>query len=95
MTQKRVLLIIPAYNEEQNIEATIRQITAYPQQERYVLDYIVIDDGSTGRTGTPASIWYRTWGSAARYRPDTSTHPAISMMPRCSLTGTVSMISGH
>lgn len=51
MTQKRVLLIIPAYNEEQNIEATIRQITAYPQQERYVLDYIVIDDGSTDRTG--------------------------------------------
>ena len=51
MTQKRVLLIIPAYNEEQNIEATIRQITAYPKQERYVLDYIVIDDGSTDRTG--------------------------------------------
>ena len=49
--KKRVLLIIPAYNEEQNIEATIRQITAYPQQERYVLDYIVIDDGSTDRTG--------------------------------------------
>ena len=51
MPQKRVLLIIPAYNEEQNIEATIRQITAYPKQERYVLDYIVIDDGSTDRTG--------------------------------------------
>ena len=88
MTQKRVLLIIPAYNEEQNIEATIRQITAYPKQERYVLDYIVIDDGSTDRTG-------ETWGLAAQCRLDTSTHPAISMMPRCSLTGTASMIFGH
>ena len=51
MTQKRVLLIIPAYNEEQNIEATVSQIMAYPKQERYALDYIIIDDGSTDRTG--------------------------------------------
>ena len=42
----RVLVIIPAYNEELNIENTVRQIlTKCP-----FLDYIVINDGSSDRT---------------------------------------------
>ena len=51
MTKKRVLLIVPAFNEEQNIEKTIGQIKAYQPRDDYTLDYIVIDDGSTDGTG--------------------------------------------
>ena len=39
----KTLLIIPAYNEEDNIEATIKKI-----DEKY--DYIIINDGSTDNT---------------------------------------------
>ena len=35
MSQKRVLLIIPAYNEERNIEKTIGQILSFPPQEGF------------------------------------------------------------
>lgn len=42
----RVLIIIPAYNEEQSIKATVAKI----QKTEY--DYIVINDGSTDSTKT-------------------------------------------
>lgn len=41
----RVLIIIPAYNEEANILNTVQEITKYT-----TYDYIVINDGSTDRT---------------------------------------------
>ncbi len=42
-----LLIMIPAYNEEDNIEFVVdRLIKGYPQY-----DYIVINDGSTDRTG--------------------------------------------
>lgn len=47
---RKVLLIIPAYNEEANIQATIEQIRSFQPRERYQLDYIVINDGSTDAT---------------------------------------------
>lgn len=41
-----ILLVIPAYNEEANIEAVVdRLIREYPQ-----LSYVIINDGSTDRT---------------------------------------------
>lgn len=44
---KRVLLIIPAYNEADSIEKVIDTLVCnYPQY-----DYVVINDGSTDRTG--------------------------------------------
>ena len=43
----RILLIIPAYNEEENILNTINNIKSY---KKYSLDYIVINDGSTDKT---------------------------------------------
>lgn len=49
----KVLLIIPAYNEEKNIGSTIGQIKKYMAEKSHSdfdLDYIVIDDGSTDRT---------------------------------------------
>lgn len=43
---KKVLIIIPAYNEEENIEKVVDNlITNFPQY-----DYIIVNDGSTDRT---------------------------------------------
>ncbi len=42
----KILLIIPAFNEQENIKRTIEKIKAYSQE----IDYIVIDDGSTDNT---------------------------------------------
>ena len=48
---KRVLLIVPAYNEEANIERVVQTIVDYAAQETaYQLDYIIINDGSTDNT---------------------------------------------
>lgn len=47
----RVLLVIPAYNEEENIVNTVRQIREARFSPEFSVDYIVINDGSTDRTG--------------------------------------------
>ena len=42
----KVLIVIPAYNEEANIEHVVRELEEkYPQ-----FDYIVVNDGSRDRT---------------------------------------------
>ena len=48
----KVLVIIPAYNEEESILKTVQSILDYREQRQldFVLDYIVINDGSTDRT---------------------------------------------
>lgn len=46
----RVLLIIPAYNEEANILSTVNRIRDFSPERQYQLRYIVIDDGSTDHT---------------------------------------------
>lgn len=47
----RVLLIVPAYNDEANIERVVQTIVDYAAQETaYQLDYIIINDGSTDNT---------------------------------------------
>lgn len=47
----RVLLIIPAYNEEANIQKVVERVTAFAAQKReYELDYIIINDGSKDQT---------------------------------------------
>ncbi|WP_427813880.1 glycosyltransferase family 2 protein [Enterococcus sp. 22-H-5-01] len=47
MKQKRILLIIPAYNEAEGIVEVIRTVDEYRKKTDYDLDYIVINDGST------------------------------------------------
>lgn len=42
----KILLIIPAYNEEENIIQTVKKIREHDE----ILDYIVINDGSTDNT---------------------------------------------
>lgn len=46
----RVLMIIPAYNEELNIENTINKIKKYNKKNKNSIDYIIINDGSTDNT---------------------------------------------
>lgn len=43
---KKVLLIIPAYNEQENILKTVQTIREYSEE----IDYVVINDGSTDDT---------------------------------------------
>ena len=40
-------VIIPAYNEEQRLPSTVRDITAYLNDNKYDYELIVVDDGST------------------------------------------------
>lgn len=46
----KVLLIIPAYNEEESILSTIEAVKEYQKIFPYQLDYIVINDGSVDDT---------------------------------------------
>ena len=42
----KILMIIPAYNEQENIKKTVETITNYKEK----LEYVVINDGSTDNT---------------------------------------------
>ena len=46
MKENKILLIIPAYNEEKNILNTVKKV----EESNFKLDYIVINDGSTDNT---------------------------------------------
>ena len=46
----KILMIIPAYNEELNIVNTINKIKAHNDKSEYKVDYIIINDGSTDNT---------------------------------------------
>lgn len=48
--KKKVLLIIPAFNEEESIINTVNQVERF-YDENFQLDYVVINDGSTDTTG--------------------------------------------
>ena len=48
----KVLLIIPAYNEEDNILKTCQDIQAYNRKHKQKYDFVVINDGSKDSTGT-------------------------------------------
>lgn len=46
----KVLMIVPAYNEELNIKDTVNKIIDYNKKSNNEIDYIVINDGSTDKT---------------------------------------------
>ena len=46
----KILLIIPAYNEEKNIMNTVNSISNYNKKNNKKYDYIVINDGSNDNT---------------------------------------------
>ena len=50
MNNKRILIIIPAYNEEDNILNTYENIIKYNKKNKTNYDVVVINDGSTDST---------------------------------------------
>lgn len=50
MKKKKILLIIPAYNEQDSILSTIQMIETYNLSSLNTIDYVVINDGSTDHT---------------------------------------------
>ena len=50
MKKNKILLIIPAYNEEENILKTYKTIINYNKQNKTNYDVVVINDGSTDNT---------------------------------------------
>lgn len=50
MKNKKILFIIPAYNEEKSILKTVNTIVDYNKKNKTNLDYIVINDGSKDNT---------------------------------------------
>lgn len=46
----KVLIIIPAYNEEASILKTTNTIKSFNKEVPFELDYIIINDGSTDST---------------------------------------------
>lgn len=52
MKEDKILLIIPAYNEEENIERVVKELT----KDSSGYDYVVINDGSADATGKLCEI---------------------------------------
>lgn len=50
MKKYKILLIIPAYNEEENIKKTVDTINEYNKKNRTNYDFVVINDGSRDNT---------------------------------------------
>ena len=48
--KKKINIIIPAYNEAENIAFIISEIDKYTKGLNYSCEYIFIDDGSTDNT---------------------------------------------
>src|SRR5580704_2662292 len=50
MAETWLSIVVPAYNEEHRIEASLRKIRAYTEAQRSPVEVIVVDDGSTDET---------------------------------------------
>lgn len=50
MTPKSISIVVPAYNEEKNIQSTVGIIHAFFRENFSDFEIIVVDDGSTDRT---------------------------------------------
>lgn len=50
MEKPYLSVVVPAYNEEKNIERTVRQIHQFLLEESYPFEIVVVDDGSLDKT---------------------------------------------
>jgi dolichyl-phosphate beta-glucosyltransferase len=50
-------VIIPAYNEEQRLPATLESVVAYLKEQGYASEVLVVDDGSRDRTPDIVRTW--------------------------------------
>ena len=46
----KILLIVPSYNEENNVLENYRKIVEYNKNSKYIYDALIINDGSTDKT---------------------------------------------
>jgi glycosyltransferase involved in cell wall biosynthesis len=53
-TRPDISVVVPAFNEENRLEGTLRAILGYLNQRRGAFEILVIDDGSTDRTAQVA-----------------------------------------
>jgi len=49
-------IVIPAYNEEENISSTLQDIAQYLKTKNYLYEVIVADDGSNDKTAELAAF---------------------------------------
>jgi glycosyltransferase involved in cell wall biosynthesis len=57
ISQPRVSIVIPAYNEARRIEFTLEKTIAYLDSQLYTWELIVVDDGSTDQTQVLAEVF--------------------------------------
>ena len=50
MSGRRISLVIPFYNEEENVDNTLAEIARFVDRERYQWEVVAINDGSRDRT---------------------------------------------
>ncbi len=60
MNQPSLSVVIPAYNEQRRLGATLRQITHYLQDRALTFEIVVIDDGSSDGTSGVARAFERS-----------------------------------
>jgi len=57
----KLSVVIPAYNEQHRIAATLEECIAYLRQQDYAAEIIVVDDGSRDATADIARSFTRSW----------------------------------
>lgn len=60
MTTPFLSIVIPAYNEELRLAASLRQVAAFVKTQNYPIEVIVVDNNSTDQTGTIARDFAET-----------------------------------
>jgi dolichyl-phosphate beta-glucosyltransferase len=53
-------VVIPAYNEEERLPVTLNRVYDYLSTRSLSFEVIVVDDGSTDRTGTIAELFFQS-----------------------------------
>ena len=54
MTQPHLSIVIPAYNESRRLPPTLERVVAWARAQPFVVEVVVVDDGSTDDTQTVA-----------------------------------------
>ena len=55
----KLSIVIPAFNEEARLEATLRAVEAWANHAAGLIEVVVVDDGSTDSTRQVAREWER------------------------------------